>query len=226
MSHRTAYVASPGEALLGRVFPHHGPTPTAAYPPPTPQTETDSDGDDYELRQAEALLARSQKQNGAGGKAFDAPSTTRESILASLHNWSRILTQKSIARRLVYLAVAIAIGTITLYGAAAHDSASDYSQRTLGSLGAAPGRLKDAVYDRFSSTVWSLYGTARLEADYEPLNVSHASIPLLGGFGLTQLRTANPSVADSQFRYASANAEGATETGSAVHHGQCVRRAR
>lgn len=180
MSHRTAYVASPGEALLGRVFPHHGPTPTAAYPPPTPQTETDSDGgDDYELRQAEALLARNQ--NGAGSRTTDAAvSTNRESILASLQSWSRILTQRSIARRLVYLAVAIAIGTITLYGAAAHDSASDYSQRTLGSLGAAPGRLKDAVYDRFSSTVWSLYGTARLEADYEPLNVSHASIPLLG----------------------------------------------
>lgn len=181
MSHRTAYVASPGEALLGRVFPHHGPTPPAAYPP-TPQTETDSDngGDDYELRQAEALLARSQ--NGTGGKTVDAASNNRDNILASLQTFSRILTQRSIARRLVYLAVAIAIGTITLYGAAAHDSASNYSQRTLGSLGAGPGRLKDAVYDRFSSTVWSLYGGARLEADYEPLNVSHASISVPGDF--------------------------------------------
>ena len=207
MSHRTAYVASPGEALLGRVFPHHGPTPPSAYPPPTPHTETDCDGgDDYELRQAEALLSRSQ--NGTGGKTVESASNNRESILASLHNWSRILTQRSIARRLVYLAVAIAIGTITLYGAAAHDSASDYSQRTLGRLGAAPGRLKDAVYDRFSSTVWSL------------------SRKCFSGFGLTQRQTANPSVADPQFRYASANAEGATETGSAVHHGECVRRAR
>lgn len=179
MSHRTAYVASPGEALLGQVFPHLGPAPAAAAAaaaayPPTPDTD---DSDEQEFSQAEALLARSSARSAtvAGGPVAAAASR-RESIVASLQNWSRVLTQRSIARRLVYLAVAAAVSLATLYGAATQDPASGASQsRTLGRLGAAPARLKDAVYDRLSATVWSRYGTVSSQTGYEPLNVSHAS---------------------------------------------------
>ncbi|GAA5988929.1 hypothetical protein JCM10908_006234 [Rhodotorula pacifica] len=181
MSHRTAYVQSPGEALLGRVFPHHPHhlAPPALYPP-TPETETESDldADENEIKQAEALLARSNGNGNARHSGTDPTSANKRGVvLASLQNWSRTLTQRSISRRLVVLAAAVAVGITTLYGAAAHESRSDSSSsssyKALGQLSAAPGRLKDAVYDRWSSAVWSRYQTTMLEDEFEPLNVSH-----------------------------------------------------
>lgn len=83
MSHRTAYVASPGEALPGRGFhyrdgPSSGPsTPGSADPPvtypPTPDSDdsSETDADEKEIRQAEALLARDQPSTGdAAGKRW------------------------------------------------------------------------------------------------------------------------------------------------------------
>lgn len=193
MSQRAPYIASPGEALVGRVFPHHGPERSqsannsglSSYPPVTAAdgSDTDEDPDELELQQAEALLARdargaagssdgagSRSDRGAAAAAAGNAGTERWARVTLLQSWSRFLTQRSVARRVVFVAAALAVISVSLYAAAANHVGSHGTTGRWGALGAISGHLRDAVYDRWTTGMWTPADTA--VGDAQPLNIS------------------------------------------------------